>query len=600
MFDELLPFYERELSAIRALAAEFADDHPKVARRLQIAPDHCDDPDVERLFQSFAWMAARIGRRLDDEVPELAGPLVERLCPLFNRPVPSATILQLELDPRQAVAGRYTVPRHSQALSPPVDGVRCAFRTAASADLWPVAVAGARFEPEGTAGPGSAALTLDLAALGGLAFRDLGLDRLRLYLDGDPGLADLLREWLLTGLLGVQVGGAGDDPRAGTALPPGCLRPAGFDPEEALFGPAPAAYDGLRLLFEGLAFPDKFRFLDLAGLDRGALAGAGDRLRIRLHLARPGDGARLRPLDGLGPDAFRLGCVPAVNLQDRDGAPIPVDGPVAAAPARPAGRAADGCEVVAVERVRLVRDGPARTTEAVPPWHALPAAAGPAGTGLAWCLGREPAADRDPPATEAVLSLVDADGRAADVPAGTLELRLSCSDGDRPRALPWDAAGAGPFLLARHGPVAGARLRSRPARARPAPAGSGRPWRILAHLFLNHAALAGLDRDGLQGLLAGLAPDGAGVPGLLEVATEPATALLDGDGPPRFARGTAVAVTLDPDRPGGPGPLLFAVLLEGLLAQACPGTSFVQVRLRPGPGAPWLERPPRAGAAPLV
>ena len=123
MLEELLPFYERELGAIRALAAGFAERYPKVARRLQIARDHCEDPDVERLFQVFAWMAARVTRRLDDQVPELAEPLIQMLCPAFTRPVPSATLLQLVRDPREAdLPARSTVPRHTLALAPACTG----------------------------------------------------------------------------------------------------------------------------------------------------------------------------------------------------------------------------------------------------------------------------------------------------------------------------------------------------------------------------------------------------------------------------------------------------------------------------------------------
>ena len=95
MLDDLLPFYERELSAIRALAAEFSERYPKVARRLQINPDHCDDPQVERLLEAFAWFGARIHRRLDDEIPEIAEALIQALCPHFLRPIPSATILTI-------------------------------------------------------------------------------------------------------------------------------------------------------------------------------------------------------------------------------------------------------------------------------------------------------------------------------------------------------------------------------------------------------------------------------------------------------------------------------------------------------------------------
>jgi len=46
--DALLPYYERELDAIKRLAAEFADTHPKIAGRLRLSADAIDDPHVAR------------------------------------------------------------------------------------------------------------------------------------------------------------------------------------------------------------------------------------------------------------------------------------------------------------------------------------------------------------------------------------------------------------------------------------------------------------------------------------------------------------------------------------------------------------------------
>ena len=39
MSDALLPYYDRELNAIRRLAAEFAIAHPKIAGRLRLTPE---------------------------------------------------------------------------------------------------------------------------------------------------------------------------------------------------------------------------------------------------------------------------------------------------------------------------------------------------------------------------------------------------------------------------------------------------------------------------------------------------------------------------------------------------------------------------------
>ena len=67
MSNELLPYYERELAIMRDLAAEFAARHPKIAARLSIGRDDSQDPHVERLLQGFAFLTARVHKRLDDD-----------------------------------------------------------------------------------------------------------------------------------------------------------------------------------------------------------------------------------------------------------------------------------------------------------------------------------------------------------------------------------------------------------------------------------------------------------------------------------------------------------------------------------------------------
>jgi len=44
MDDTLLQYYERELTFIRELGAEFAKKYPKIAGRLLLEADKCDDP----------------------------------------------------------------------------------------------------------------------------------------------------------------------------------------------------------------------------------------------------------------------------------------------------------------------------------------------------------------------------------------------------------------------------------------------------------------------------------------------------------------------------------------------------------------------------
>ena len=114
MSESLLPYYNRELGAIRKLAGEFAEAYPKVAARLRVTPDAVDDPYVERLLEGVAFLAARVQQRLDDELPEFSETLLEMLSPHLLAPVPSMTTLRLGAAPD--AQGPARIPRDRETL----------------------------------------------------------------------------------------------------------------------------------------------------------------------------------------------------------------------------------------------------------------------------------------------------------------------------------------------------------------------------------------------------------------------------------------------------------------------------------------------------
>ena len=130
MLEDLLPHYENELTILRKLSKDFARRYPKIAGRLMLEGEVCEDPHVERLIESFAFLAARIHRKLDDEFPEVTEALLSVLYPHFLRPVPSMSIAQLSAAPGAGVGSRQQVPRGTQLLSRPVNGMPVKYRTA--------------------------------------------------------------------------------------------------------------------------------------------------------------------------------------------------------------------------------------------------------------------------------------------------------------------------------------------------------------------------------------------------------------------------------------------------------------------------------------
>src|SRR5215472_15281143 len=99
MRDELLRYYEDELTYLRQSGAQFAEKYPKIASRLRLeASKETEDPHVERLIESFAFLAARVHLKLDDDFPEIAEALLGIVYPHLVRPIPSMAIADFQID----------------------------------------------------------------------------------------------------------------------------------------------------------------------------------------------------------------------------------------------------------------------------------------------------------------------------------------------------------------------------------------------------------------------------------------------------------------------------------------------------------------------
>jgi type VI secretion system protein ImpG len=325
MADELLTYYEQELSFLRQMGAEFAAQYPKIAGRLLLEPNRCEDPHVERLIQAFALIAARIRRKLDDDFPELTDALLQVLYPHYLAPLPSFSIVRFIIDPDQGkLDGGHRIDQGQTLLSQPLNGTPCRFRTCYPLTLWPLEVTSARFDTPDRLNPPSGAaavIRLELQCLGGIKFSQLQLDTLRFFLNGEGPLVYGLYELLFCNVCQVQVRSAGGEKTpARVVLPPLSVREVGLSNDEGLLPYTPRSFIGYRLLQEYFAYPEKFLFFDLCELKRAMSAGFDDRVEILLFLNRVP-----RFEQPLNAETFRLGCTPIINLFNQIAEPIRLD-----------------------------------------------------------------------------------------------------------------------------------------------------------------------------------------------------------------------------------------------------------------------------------
>jgi len=239
--DDLLLYYERELTFLRHMGAEFAEKYPKIAQRLIIEPDKCEDPHVERMLEAFAFLAARVHLKIDDEFPEITEALLSVLYPHYLRPIPSMSIAEFDLDPAQSnLTAGLPIPRGSVLYSPPVAGVPCKYRTCYETTLWPLRIAEAqwrtpdRFQPA-IKTDAAAALRVELRGFQDVTFDKLDLRSLRFFLNGESALVHGLYEVLCGNCMQIVI----RDPAPGSRtkpvyLEPGLLRPVGFTDDEGV------------------------------------------------------------------------------------------------------------------------------------------------------------------------------------------------------------------------------------------------------------------------------------------------------------------------------------------------------------------------------
>jgi type VI secretion system protein ImpG len=601
MADELLTYYERELSFLRQMGAEFAAKYPKIAARLLLESDASEDPHVERLVQAVAFLAARVHHKIDDEFPEITESLLNVLYPHYLAPIPSMSIVQFVLDPDQGkITSGYDIPKHSTLYSQPVDGSPCRFRTCYPVKLWPLQVEVAALEsvdsrlgvlPRAAVG----VIRIELRCLSGIKFAELELDRLRFFLHGEGPLTYALYELLFNNVVEVRLRPPKTDGKLpDVLLPPSSIRPVGFSSDEGLLPYGPRSFLGYRLMQEYFSFPDKFLFFDLTGIDRAVQTKFGDQIEIVILLNR------LPRLDQpVTRDTFRLGCSPVVNLFSQTAEPLRLSHAQTEYQVFPDIRRQSATEVHSVNSVVSTAPGSDEIIE-FEPFYSFKHAVEREVQQAFWYASRRPSPKKGDNGTEVYLSFVDLNFRPNLPAVETLVIHTTCSNRDLPGKLPF-GGDRGEFELEGAAPLSRIRCLRKPTETLRAPLRRGTQWRIISHLALNYLSLCEGGRDALQEILkiydfgdsASVRQQISGIVGVTsrQIVGRPRSMSWNG-----FCRGLEVTLELDEEKFIGSGVFLFAAVLEKFFGLYTSLNSFTQLvaktRQREEPLRRW---PPRAG-----
>ena len=591
MKDGLLEHFAEELRALRGRAARFAETHPKIAGRLRLEGGTADDPHVERIVQSVAFVAAGLRQKLEDDYPELTGALLETLYPNYLAPVPAMTMVAFR--PAPGLDSVQEAPRGTVLTAGPVSGEPIRFSTTQAVALAPIALTEARlmnrpFEappaPPGVAG----CLRLKIERSGKARLTDLDLPRLRLWIAAPQNDAEALMALLLQGVGGVAVArhAADEDARR---LPPEAIRQVGFDPEDALVPTPEGALDGYRILAERFVLPERNLFIEI---DLPPLPDP-DRAEIFVWTTRA-PGSLERRIDAR---SLALHATPAVNLFPARAEPVVLDGTRPDYPLTVDARRAEARRVHSITSVTL-SEGGGPTRPSRPYFHRLTER----GAGGVFHQLRRRPETADMPAGETAIAFVDGRAAAARSPDTVASIAILATNGDLPLRLPF---GGGQPVLTLGSAVegaAGATCLTAPTAPRRVDTGGERSWRLISHLAQNHLTLAREGAEALRGLLRLYDPgddrmSAQTVAAVKDVATTPAIARLRGV----TVVGTDVRITFDPDAISEVRAVVFGSVLDRFLGVHAAINSFTRLAVRmEGRTDDLAAFPPRAGQEALL
>jgi type VI secretion system protein ImpG len=437
----------------------------------------------------------------------------------------------------------------------------------------------------------------------GLDERSPTIDSLRFYLNGEWQLVYPLYEMLLNDAIRVELrpgntrkaGGRSPEP---ISLAPSCLRPVGFEADEAMLPYTARSFPGYRLLSEYFAFPDKFLFFDLTGLDQAAKANFGEEWDIVIYVR---ENRELRA--NLDMSIFQLGCSPIINLFDKVAEPIRLTQQQYEYQLVPDVHRQMATEVYSIDSVTSV-DASRQQVHSYQPFYSNQHAAAREKEGVYWFASRRPSERKDDPGTELYLSLVNMNFNPELPATETLTLQVTCTNRDLPGRLPFGGR-EGDFEMEGGRGISKVRCLRKPTNTLRPPLKHATHWRLLSHLILNPLSITGsgmgADPDALREILLlydfmDSSATRKQIQGIQQISSRRVVRQMMSLAGTTLIRGIETTIEFDEEQFVGSGVFLFASVLEIFLGLYASLNSFSQLVARTRQKEDPLKRwPPRAG-----
>lgn len=629
----LLKHYNNELHFMREMGSEFAHSYPKIAARLGIENEQCADPYVERLLEGFAFLAARVQLKIEEEFPKFCQQMLSMVYPDFLAPRPSMAVVHLAPDPTDSsTADGFLLKRGTMlrsGLSADMQ-TNCEYSMAQDVTLYPLQVTEAEYLVNRAAlarlgiKPNrhvSAGVRIRIETLGGTDISEIDLDTLTLFLAGSGHIPLWLYEQILCHKVGYSVITGKKSDRHVVELGAENIARKGFEPDEAMLNYRSRSFDAYRLLQEYFAFPERFRFVDFGQLRRGLSGQSGEHFEIVVHLSQKMsdlenivDQRNFLPFCSAAVNIFRKRC-DRIHLSEKGfehhvvpdrSKPLDYEVYQVLTVTGYGAHASDQQEFVPFYGVsgedRREDKSAYYTVQRKPRLTSSRQRAQGARSGY---LGQE-----------VFISLVDSEEAPYRSGLSQLGITSLCTNRDLPMQMPMGQEG-GDFTLEVNAPVEIIRCVAGPTRPGPTSSGSSPgettisgeyAWNLISHLSLNYLSLIDQNPDegaaALRELLSLYSNYSTlserQINGVLSVTSRSVTRRLPIPGPISFGRGLEITVTLEDAAFEAGGMFLFGSVLEQFFSKYVSINNLTETVVRSDRDIEIARWPVRMGTRPSV
>lgn len=309
---EFADYYKKEIRTLREVGQEFGKAFPEIAARLNLSAQADADPTIERLFEGFAFLTAKIQQRIDDGLPELTTTLIEEIEPCLARPVPPMTMLEF-------------VPRPGMLMAPKVLGTETKFKALGKqsdrpawfslshpATIYPIEIA--KIEPLTT--PGKNELSIVIKKKSPLA-KFVFPSSLDFVFGKDEQVAWSLLYCLCARLDRIALSCDGVDLPSSSKT---SIQVLGTGADDSLLPEDAGSLPSARNIREYFCFEEKCLGVRLSGIPE--VSESWQELRVRFMVD---SSAPLSRIQFLETSPILLNCVPAINLFEKDADPVLLD-----------------------------------------------------------------------------------------------------------------------------------------------------------------------------------------------------------------------------------------------------------------------------------